>query len=281
MTIHKHTYIAILAMTAALLCSCSSGKTVSSVGNTSMAEATFLPSTHLSLVRAYTPKSEYLTSKVKVTAGLGDKTMSTSGTLRMKKDDVIQLSLYDPILGAMEVGRIEFSTTRVLIIARINRRYIDVPYTDVDFLKAADVDFNALQSVFWNQVFAAGKNSCNESDFTFTEDGDNIILTHTDDMLIYTFSTVRSSGQLSKTTITGATDRESALSCTYTDFTDFTDTMFPKDINLGFESSAKEKVTLHITLSNPKNSSDWDTHTTPPAKYTKAEPGKILKSLIK
>ena len=91
---------------------------------------------------------ENVTAKVRVRVAMGDRSISTTGTLRMRRNDVIQISLVDPLVGIAEVGRMEFTPTNVLIIDRFNKQYIDVPYAEVSFLQRANVDFNTLQSLF-------------------------------------------------------------------------------------------------------------------------------------
>ena len=62
---------------------------------------------------------------------LGQKDLSVNGTLRMKRNDVVQLSL--TFLG-MEVGRMEFTPSDVLIIDRFNKQYVRASYDEVSFL---------------------------------------------------------------------------------------------------------------------------------------------------
>ena len=121
------------------------------------ASTVFAADKYMSLVASNNSTQANLTAKVKVVVDVDGKSVSTSGSLKMKKNDVIQLSLVDPLLGVMELGRMEFTKTRVLIIDRVNKQYVDLPYSDVSFLKQANIDFNTLQSLFWHEVFEPGK----------------------------------------------------------------------------------------------------------------------------
>ena len=56
------------------------------------------------------------TSKVRVTITQEGKDVTTNGNLRMRYGDVIQLTLVDPVLGIAEIGRLELSPDKVLII---------------------------------------------------------------------------------------------------------------------------------------------------------------------
>ena len=73
------------------------------------------------------------TSKVRVTITQEGKDVTTNGNLRMRYGDVIQLTLVDPVLGIAEIGRLELSPDKVLIIDRVNKRYVDTNYEDQEF----------------------------------------------------------------------------------------------------------------------------------------------------
>ena len=78
-----------------------------------------------------------------------------SGTLRIKKGEVVQLSIA-PLLG-IEVARAEISPDGILVIARMNKRYVEVSFAEVKALAKADLDFHTLQALFLNELFLPGK----------------------------------------------------------------------------------------------------------------------------
>ncbi|MCD8203501.1 MAG: DUF4292 domain-containing protein, partial [Prevotella sp.] len=92
--------------------------------------------------------AQNISSKIKFTLTAGSKDVSVSGSLKMKKDEVIRIQLTP--LGIMEAGRIEFTKDYVLIMDRINKEYIKADYSQVDFLKENGLDFYALQALLWN-----------------------------------------------------------------------------------------------------------------------------------
>ena len=106
-----------------------------------------------------TPKHTEICSKVRVKIVYdGDKEMSTNGQLKMKWNDVIQISLVDPLLGVMEVGKMEISTDSVLVIDRVNKRYISESYTKLSALAGTTITFDTVQDLFWEQVQKTGAN---------------------------------------------------------------------------------------------------------------------------
>ncbi len=88
-----------------------------------------------------------MTAKMKLNVDALGKSLSVNGSLRMKRDEVVQLSL--SMLG-FELGRLEFSPDDVLILDRYHKQYVRCGYDDISFLKSAGIDFYALQSLFWN-----------------------------------------------------------------------------------------------------------------------------------
>lgn len=263
------------------LTSCKSTKPIVSP-NTPVVNTTtvFAADKYMSLVASNNSTQANLTAKVKVVVDVDGKSVSTSGSLKMKKNDVIQLSLVDPLLGVMELGRMEFTKTRVLIIDRVNKQYVDLPYSDVSFLKQANIDFNTLQSLFWHEVFEPGKKTANPSDFQYQENGDKINIMYVDHMLTYRFTTQKKQGQLSETLITNNTDKNYRFAFSYDKFTSFYNKQFPKEMTMSF-TAASQQTSLSMSLSSMKNASDWVARSSAPSKYTKADPEKLFKMLVK
>lgn len=235
---------------------------------------------YISIVKGNNSPQKNLVAKVKVAVETDGKSMSTNGTLRMKKDDVIQISLVDPLLGALELGRMEFTKTHVMIIDRINKQYIYVPYSDVSFLKRANIDFNTLQSLFWNEVFEPGKDTLNAADFEMVNTANEVNLIYKDHLLTYNFFTLNQNGQLNKTLITNNTDKIYKFTFEYSKFSAFGGTLFPKNMIMSF-TTGKQTASLSLSLGSIKNSSDWVTRSSVPSKYSKADPEKIFKQLVK
>lgn len=228
-------------------------------------------------------KEKCLTAKVKCEVAMDGKSISTTGHLRMKKDDVIQLSLLDPIAGLMEVLRFEFTPDMMLMVDRIHKKYIHVPYDEVDFLRKCDIDYLALENLFWNHIFVPAKEKAECSDFTFEPgpdgQGSDLSLKYVDDHLTYCFKTRTDSKRLVETLITGNRDKDSKFAFTYDDFQPFQGVDFPNQMVMSFIMGNKNAA-LSLRLSSPKNKSGWETRTNVPAKYTKEDPERIFRSLM-
>lgn len=276
-------YVLALVLVSAVVVSCGSTKKVKTDNDklTNNASA-FQATTFFNNVVGNKSTAQYLTSKIKAKLTSGGKTISTSGNIRMKRDEVIQISLVDPVLGVAEVARLEFSKDRVLFIDRVHKQYADVPYSSVDFLQKANVDFNSLQSLFWSEVFKPGSTQVSPSDFTITKaDASNVNIDFTDKVLNYKFVAQAADALLKKTSITGTTSSSYSMSFDYGDYTEFNGKQFPKNIVLSFASAAKTNK-LDLTLSSISQNSNWDTHTDAPSgKYTKVSADDLFKSLTK
>lgn len=221
-----------------------------------------------------------LIAKIKCTVAMTGQSITTSGTLKMRRDEVIQISLVDPIIGITEVGRLEFSPENVLIIDRINKRYVDVKYNEWPMLKNANVDFNSLQSLFWNELFQPGQKNIDTEAFTFANAGaDSLNITFKSSLLKYNFKTSKQNALLGKTTIVPNANSNYRLDCDYSDFTQYQTAQFPKDIFLSF-LNGKQTMSLGFKLSNIKDASDWEPHTNVSGRYTKTDADRLFRSLM-
>lgn len=91
-----------------------------------------------------------ITSRIRLELSSGSSTTTVGGTLRMKRDDVIQLSVVT--FGIIEVARIEMTPDNFMLIDKMGKRFVRAAYTDVDFLKASGVDFSMIQKYFWDET---------------------------------------------------------------------------------------------------------------------------------
>ena len=143
-----------------LLASCRSSKKMAS-GTTAPTQPTTTvttpdtPKGEMDEKRAKIMPGTNFTSKVKVTLTQDGKSMGTTGTLRMRYDDVIQITLVDPLLGIAEIGRMELSPDRMLVIDRINKRYVDTTYEDFKAMKDNNISFTIIQDLFWKEAQTA------------------------------------------------------------------------------------------------------------------------------
>lgn len=280
--------VAALLLTASCRSSKSAAGAVDAQAEASAAHTAFSTSNYFNTISRNALEEDFLTAKIRIQILMDGKSVSSTGTLRMQRDEVIQLSVVDPLLGIAELGRMEFSTDRVLLIDRFHKQYIDVPYAEIDFLQRANVDFYALQSLFWNEVFQPGTRRASASAFSYTNSAgqpvgtqDGIVnLNYKDRVLQYEFQTVQPSGTLSRTIISGESKSKAEFQFDYADFQKFGGKDFPFEMVMAFIMGSRQ-AQFKINLSGVRSNSDWVKHTPAPKKYTKANPTDILRSLVR
>jgi len=216
-------------------------------------------------------------AKAKIKYGSSD--LSVSAQLRMKRDDVVRLSLR--FLG-MEVGVLEFTPQDVLVVDRMNKRYVRAAYSEVSFLKAAELDFFSLQSLFWDELFVPGERNAENaaSRFVLSQDGGNPVLTLADTpRLTYSFTTAASEPVVQQLLVKGQKSNDKGqFTWTYANFEEFAGRLFPTDMKMSVTGAGKD-VCLDLKLSGLKNDSDWNTRTTVSSKYTRMSVDEIFKGL--
>lgn len=223
----------------------------------------------------------------KVTQGNG-KELSVPGQLRMRKDQVIRLSLQVPIIGT-EVGRIEFAKDYVLFVDRMHKEYVKAKYSDVGFLRDNGIDFYSLQALFWNKLLLPGQASVGYTDldkFSANLNGNaqQVPVTLKDGKLTYTWTADRTSGLISKTRVDYSSNGHgtSTLTWQYSKFNNFGSKQFPyfNELEIKTPANGKNKVIkASYEIGSVSTASDWEAATTLSNKYKQVSVEEILGKL--
>lgn len=218
-----------------------------------------------------------------------DKDITVPGKLSMRKDEVIRIQLFIPILGT-EVGRLEFTPSYVLIIDRLHKEYIKADYTQVDFLKKQGVNFYSLQALFWNQLLVPGTKKVTDADlkkFSANLDavGENVPVALQYGKLNYTWTANRNSGRITEANVVYQDRSTSAakLNLTYSNFKSVGVKMFPATQNLTLSAMVNNKpqvVKINIDMKSVKTDSKWEAQTEVSDKYKKVAPEDVLGKLM-
>ena len=225
---------------------------------------------------------EALTAKMSLTLDLGRKgETKVSGTLRIKKGEVVQLSIA-PLLG-IEVARAEISPDGILVIDRMNKRYVEVSFAEVKALAKADLDFHTLQALFLNELFLPGKGDLTARDassFKVEPEAEGVWLNvKRAKRFGYHFLTEAPEALLKESYI-GLNGTPYGLRWKYDDFRALERKQFPVDMELAFEGGRKP-VKAALALSRLSTNGDWEARTEVSKKYEKVELEEILKILLK
>ncbi len=241
------------------------------------AENTFDKAKFLENVESNAVTVPTITAKMKMTLNYGNQKISVGGNLKMKRDDVIQLALVG--FGIVEGGRLEFTKDKVLILDRINNQYTYVPYSKVSFLKDTNLDFDVLQSLFWNEVFVPGKKVMND-DLDIQKNDDQLAVIKVKDSkeLTYQFLTSIVSGLIQETNISDL-DNKYTLHWKYGEFNKFAGKDFPTYMGVQVDG-IKKRTSVDFRFYHMNYDSDWDTRTSIPKRYKEVAPEVLLKRLM-
>lgn len=272
-----YSYILALVMLF-LVASCSSVKKVTEVKVVDgMTEAQYFDA-----VLGQTAHWPALTAKVALSLNWDGKSETkVNGTLRIKRDEVIQLSIA-PFLG-IEVARAEISPDGVLVIDRMNKRYVQVSFAELQSLVKMEWDFHLLQSLFLNELFLPGKgelNIRNLSDFRLEQLPSGVWLqAKKTKPLQYRFQTQAPEGTLVKSCI-DVPSTPYGLEWGYSEFKHYEGKEFPMQMNLLIEG-AKHPVKADFKFSRLNLNSDWESRSEVSGKYERVRLDDLIKILLK
>ena len=222
------------------------------------------------------------TAKVNLSVDLDGKgATKVGGTLRIKKGEVIQLSVA-PLLG-IEVARAEISPIGILVIDRVNKRYVRASFSELESLVHADLDFHSLQALFLHELFLPGNSRMtvrDASNFRVDVKTQEVVLeAKKGGRFTYQFLTQAPEALLKESCI-GLSGTPYQLRWKYDAIRPFEQGQFPTDMQIIFEG-AEKPVKATLALSRLSTNSNWETHTEVSARYKKVELADILKMLIK
>jgi flagellar motor switch/type III secretory pathway protein FliN len=227
--------------------------------------------------------ARFLTSKVKFSVSVGNREMTLTGNLKMKRDDVIRLQLM--AFGFVEAGRLEFTQDYVLIVDRINKQYLQVPYKHLDFLRNSGIDFNMLQALFWNELFQPGKGRLTDRQLkkfeTQSSSDENIVISLESDKLSYRWLADKANQRVKMANVL-YNDRYRGnyqLNWDYDDFKTINRKYFPHQHKVTFTTPDRE-VKFDMILNYVGSDDDWETRTVLPGKYRQMPVDEILRRFM-
>lgn len=280
-------YIALVALT---LTACRSSKSAVKAPDTNTSAAT--KTTHITnntaamasvqKVAAMHLSQQGVTASTKVRlSGVGGKDLSVNGKLQMKRNDVIRLSLR--FLG-MEVGLMEFTPNDVLVVDRMNKQFVRAKYGEVSFLRQAGLDFYALQSLFWNELFIPGQHTLSAEGLGRFElvqkAGLNVLTPKNTPKLAYHFYADPQANTIQRLQVRSNNAAEKGeFAFNYDGFEQFGGRPFPTQMHMAVTGTGKKDITLALSLSSLKADASFDTRTTVSAKYTQRSVQQVLGQL--
>lgn len=273
--------LAAAAMTIAMVASCG-GSTRKVVNETPNAQTVVQKQEFLQKVSDNAQHARFVTSKVKFSVEVGAQQLTLTGNLKMKRDDVIRLQLM--AFGFVEAGRLEFTKDYVLIMDRINKQYLRVPYNQLDFMRNSGLDFYALQALFWNELFQPGKTRMTDEmlkSYTADMEADDAVISMESGKLSYRWLADKSNALVKMANILYK-DRYRGnyqLNWDYLDFKQNGRKKFPMDHKVKFTTPDKE-VKFEMMLNYMGADEDWEPRTEVSGKYRQVSVDEILRRFM-
>ena len=118
----------------------------------------------------YSKETPFMSAKTVITLNYNGHAMTVKGRLRMRHNEVVQMSL--TALGLVEIAMAEFTPKGAYLIDRINKRYVYFDYSS-GWMNLAGVNFSAVQGLFWNRLFMPGEKEAwrHTADFSISDAG--------------------------------------------------------------------------------------------------------------
>ncbi|MBQ6208324.1 MAG: DUF4292 domain-containing protein [Prevotella sp.] len=278
-----------------MLAACGSKKAV--VDNTVQPHTTTVPSTEATTGVAFVQRvaenqvsAKNIVGDMSFNIKMGEKDVTVPGSVHMRKDEVIRLQLFIPLLGS-EVGRLEFTPNEVLVVDRMHKEYVQADYNQLSFLKNNGLTFYTLQALFWNELLVPGSSSVKSKDYPSFEVGtdqgnDSKPLSMKKGNISYRWLAAKESGLITNATVSYQSSSHGAsdLVWDYGNFTPVGTKQFPALQNIKFTTTSSnklKKVEVNIKMKEVKTTEKWDVKTTVSNKYKKVEANDILGKLLK
>ncbi len=114
--------------------------------------------------RVGSEESMYLSSKVEVTIPHGDAVYSVNGTMKLKKNEIVQVSFLMPILRT-EVARIEITPDIIFLVDRMNHRYVRTTKEELKDRLPRRWTYNRLEDLIYQASEPDGKKTISGEEF--------------------------------------------------------------------------------------------------------------------
>ena len=221
-------------------------------------------------------------SRLNLNVTSGTRTMSSRATIRIVKDEAIQISI-QPLFG-VEMFRFHLDPNRVVLLDRMNKRYVE---ENIDTLKETypvGFDFYTLQSVLTNSPFVSGKKEADSTDyklFKFAQSSDlNYHLSSVDPESETEYSfTVNGDDRITFTHIMHPENKQS-LQWAYDEFAILAENIFPHKMVATITTKTR-KINTELSFSGVEIDGDpFNISMNIPNGYRKAPIAEILKIIV-
>lgn len=267
-------YIVLLGFILIGITSCKSKKQI--VNTTSPVEIK-ANSELFSDILANTMPFSTFSSKLNLSVVTGTRSMSSKASLKIVKDQMLQVSI-QPLFG-VEVFRFHVDKDTMVVLDRMNKRYVKESLADLKKRYPVGFDFSTLQALFTNSLFVSGHAPVIASDytkFTYSETANSYYLKATDKVSgIECAFTVNADDKIIFSHLMGA-ESSYSLQWAYADFALMDNRQFPykMDVTAG---SANKKIEVGMEFSSITLNEPMELYINIPSSYTRVLMDDIIK----
>lgn len=113
--------------------------------------------TKRAVVKSVVPQEgRYLSSKLQVNIPGGGGSMTAGGTMKMHEGDRVQISVLMPIFRN-EIARLEVTPDEVLLVDRMNKRYVRASLKELKGILPKEVNYSALEKLLFAASLPNGR----------------------------------------------------------------------------------------------------------------------------
>lgn len=218
-------------------------------------------------------------SKMNMTVSTGRRTLSSKGTLRIVRDEAIQLSI-QPLFG-IEMFRLYVQPDYIIVLDRMNKRYVKEYFDDISGQIPTGFDFYTLQSLFTNSLFISDQSTVSTSDykkFKYSQISNSYKLNARDKKsnIDYSFFVNGNDQIILAQLYMGSKNYE--LEWIYDEFSLVENLFFPLEMKIR-ANTHKRNMDTSISLSSVSLNEELMLNTSVPSSYSKVELKEVMKLL--
>lgn len=185
-------------------------------------------------------------SKVKVVLEYAERKITANGAIDLIKDSLLIVSV-QPLLG-IELFRMEMTPTRILVVDKMNRRYVVAAFADLQKEMGFEVNFENIQSLCMSHLFLVGQTEkqMHTLEPMVSHEGEQTLLQYNTEKIGYTFVTEPTNHLLQAVRFTVPKSGAKAY-VNYLNYESIDEVLFPRTVVIGYEG-AKTKGTCTLNL---------------------------------
>jgi hypothetical protein len=218
-------------------------------------------------------------SKLNITITSGMRSLSSKANLKIIRDKQLQMSI-QPLFG-VEMIRLYIDVDTLLLIDRMNKRYVKEALLDLKKYYPVGFDYHTIEALLTNRLFISGRDQIELKDFkkfdvSFSPEYYLLKSSDPDSGLEYSFM-VNAGDNISFTQLLDDTKKFS-MKWSYNDFARLQSKVFPYTMNVE-ASTANKKISTILSFSDIVLDQPIDLSTNIPRGYAPVALPDILKMI--